>query len=76
MFFPPVRKSTIIEKPIPPPEPVEPVLCGSMAIGAVSLAVAKTIATLNSNPLYFHIASLKHHQVSLHHIPSPGAWAS
>ncbi|ELK36753.1 Enolase-like protein ENO4 [Myotis davidii] len=56
------RKSTIIEKPIPPPEPVEPVLCGSMAIGAVSLAVAKTIAVLDSNPLYFHIASLKHHQ--------------
>ncbi|XP_036191751.1 enolase 4 [Myotis myotis] len=56
------RKSTIIEKPISPPEPVEPVLCGSMAIGAVSLAVAKTIAVLDSNPLYFHIASLKHHQ--------------
>ncbi|XP_014406059.1 PREDICTED: enolase-like protein ENO4 isoform X1 [Myotis brandtii] len=56
------RKSTITEKPLPPPEPVEPVLCGSMAIGAVSLAVAKTIAVLDSNPLYFHIASLKHHQ--------------
>lgn len=47
-----------------------------MAIGAVSLAVAKTIAVLDGNPLYFHIASLKHHQVRLHHIPSPGAWAS
>uniref|UniRef100_G1PSY4 Enolase N-terminal domain-containing protein n=1 Tax=Myotis lucifugus TaxID=59463 RepID=G1PSY4_MYOLU len=56
------RKSTITEKPLPPPEPVEPVLCGSMAIGAVSLAVAKTIAVLHSNPLYFHIASLKHPQ--------------
>ncbi|ELW71007.1 Enolase-like protein ENO4 [Tupaia chinensis] len=58
----PGRKETLIEKPIPPAEPVEPVLCGSMAIGAVSLAVAKTSATLDSCPLYLKIASLKHIQ--------------
>ncbi|XP_007173219.1 enolase 4 isoform X5 [Balaenoptera acutorostrata] len=56
------RKDTLTEKPIVPPEPVEPTLCGSMAIGAVSLAVAKTSAVLGNNPLYLNIALLKHHQ--------------
>ncbi|XP_036684345.1 enolase 4 isoform X6 [Balaenoptera musculus] len=56
------RKDTLTEKPIVPPEPVEPILCGSMAIGAVSLAVAKTSAVLGNNPLYLNIALLKHHQ--------------
>lgn len=69
MFFPPGRKTSVMEKPLPPLEPVEPVLCGSMAIGAVSLAVARTSASLDSHPLYFSIASLKH-QVSLRYIPS------
>ncbi|XP_074195094.1 enolase 4 isoform X3 [Rhinolophus sinicus] len=55
-------KDTLTEKPMIPPEPVEPVLCGSMAIGAVSLAVAKTSALLGSNPLYVNIALLKHPQ--------------
>ncbi|KAB1270870.1 Enolase 4 [Camelus dromedarius] len=66
------RKDTFTEKPILPPEPGEPVLCGSMAIGAVSLAVAKTSAMLDSNPLYLNIALLKHHQVSTRHIPLQG----
>ncbi|XP_006831555.1 PREDICTED: enolase-like protein ENO4 [Chrysochloris asiatica] len=56
------RKDTLLEKPIPPEEPAEPVLCGSMAIAAVSLAVAKASAILASNPLYLRIASLKHNQ--------------
>nr|XP_006200299.1 enolase 4 [Vicugna pacos] len=56
------RKDTFTETPILPPEPGEPVLCGSMAIGAVSLAVAKTSAMLDSNPLYLNIALLKHQQ--------------
>jgi enolase len=34
-----------------------------MAIGAVSLAVAKTSARLNSIPLYLNIALMKHNQV-------------
>nr|XP_027786104.1 enolase 4 [Marmota flaviventris] len=55
----PGRKDTITEKPIPP---AEPVLCGSMAIGAVSLAIAKTSAILGSIPLYLNIALLKHNQ--------------
>uniref|UniRef100_A0A8C9A9A3 Enolase 4 n=1 Tax=Prolemur simus TaxID=1328070 RepID=A0A8C9A9A3_PROSS len=56
------RKDIITEKPIQPAEPVEPVLCGSMAIGAVSLAVAKTSAILGNNPLYLNIALLRHNQ--------------
>ncbi|XP_078290992.1 enolase 4 isoform X3 [Panthera onca] len=56
------RTDTLTEKPILPPEPVEPVLSGSMAIGAVSLAVAKTSAMLDNNPLYLNIALLKHPQ--------------
>uniref|UniRef100_A0A8C7ADU9 Enolase 4 n=1 Tax=Neovison vison TaxID=452646 RepID=A0A8C7ADU9_NEOVI len=53
------KNDTFTEKPIVPPEPVEPVLNGSMAIGAVSLAVAKTRAILDNNPLYLNIALLK-----------------
>ncbi|XP_043331280.1 enolase 4 isoform X5 [Cervus canadensis] len=56
------RMETAAEKPIIPAEPPEAVLCGSMAIGAVSLAVAKTSAMLDNNPLYLNIALLKHHQ--------------
>ncbi|XP_032279386.1 enolase 4 [Phoca vitulina] len=56
------RNDTFTEKPIVPPESVEPVLNGSMAIGAVSLAVAKTSAILDNNPLYLNIALLKHRQ--------------
>ncbi|XP_061259589.1 enolase 4 isoform X2 [Bos javanicus] len=56
------RMETSAEKPIIPAEPPEPVLCGSMAIGAVSLAVAKASAVLDNNPLYLNIALLKHHQ--------------
>ncbi|XP_010857583.1 PREDICTED: enolase-like protein ENO4 isoform X2 [Bison bison bison] len=56
------RMETSAEKPVIPAEPPEPVLCGSMAIGAVSLAVAKASAVLDNNPLYLNIALLKHHQ--------------
>ncbi|XP_051002816.1 enolase 4 [Acomys russatus] len=56
------RRETLLEKPIIPPEPPEPVLHGSMAIGAVSLAVAKASASLASVPLYMTIALLKHGQ--------------
>ncbi|XP_021007317.1 enolase 4 isoform X3 [Mus caroli] len=56
------RRDTLLEKPVSPPEPPEPVLHGSMAIGAVSLAVAKASATLASDPLYLTLASLKHDQ--------------
>ncbi|XP_004701321.2 enolase 4 [Echinops telfairi] len=65
------RKDTILEKPIPPEEPAEPVLHGSMAIGAVSLAVAKTSAILSSTPLYVTIAALKHNQEPLEKLTVP-----
>lgn len=67
---------TSAEKPIIPAEPPEPVLCGSMAIGAVSLAVAKASAVLDNNPLYLNIALLKHHQVSAHYTPLQEPWVS
>ncbi|XP_060027201.1 enolase 4 isoform X2 [Erinaceus europaeus] len=56
------RKDSLLEKPIVPAEPPEPVLWGSMAIGAVSLAIAKTSALLTNIPLYLNMALLKHHQ--------------
>jgi enolase len=69
------RRDTLLEKPVSPPEPPEPVLHGSMAIGAVSLAVAKASATLASDPLYLTLASLKHDQVGQScYIPAHGTW--
>ncbi|XP_053245056.1 enolase 4 isoform X2 [Podarcis raffonei] len=56
------KKLSVLEKPIPPAEPAEPVVMGSMAIGCTSLAFAKTAATLRDMPLYLHIALLKHDQ--------------
>ncbi|XP_019411527.1 PREDICTED: enolase 4 isoform X1 [Crocodylus porosus] len=56
------KKASKIEKPIPPMEPIEPPFCGSIAIAGISLAVAKTGATVNHTPLYLHIAWLKHDQ--------------
>ncbi|NWQ73431.1 ENO4 Enolase, partial [Columbina picui] len=53
---------SVAEKTIPPAEPVEPVFCGSLAIGGTSLAVAKAGATVCGIPLYLHIALLKHDQ--------------
>uniref|UniRef100_A0A8U8BQH5 Enolase 4 n=1 Tax=Geospiza parvula TaxID=87175 RepID=A0A8U8BQH5_GEOPR len=46
--------------PISPAEPAEPVLCGSLAIGGTSLAIAKAGATISRVPLYLHTALLKH----------------
>ncbi|XP_073210359.1 enolase 4 isoform X2 [Lepidochelys kempii] len=56
------KKCSVAEKPIPPAEPIEPVLCGSIAIGGLSLAVAKTGATINNTPLYLHLALMKRDQ--------------
>ncbi|NWU25608.1 ENO4 Enolase, partial [Dyaphorophyia castanea] len=57
----PVKK-VVEENPIPPAEPAEPVLCGSLAIGGASLAIAKAGATISRVPLYLYIALLKHNQ--------------
>ncbi|XP_032636689.1 enolase 4 isoform X2 [Chelonoidis abingdonii] len=56
------KKSSVAEKPISPAEPIEPLLCGSIAIGGLSLAVAKTGATINNIPLYLRLALMKHDQ--------------
>ncbi|XP_067091781.1 enolase 4 [Osmerus mordax] len=66
------KKGNIIEKPIPPPEHSEPVLPGSVAVGTVSLAVAKTGALLQGIPLYKYITILNS-QKSMEqvHVPLP-----
>ncbi|NWU98426.1 ENO4 Enolase, partial [Upupa epops] len=58
------KKVAAAEKPIPPAEPAEAVLHGSLAIGGASLAVAKAGATISRIPLYLHIALLKHDEDS------------
>ncbi|XP_025922860.1 enolase 4 [Apteryx rowi] len=58
------KKVSGAERTIPPAEPVESVLCGSLAIGGTSLAIAKAGATISRIPLYVHIALLKHDQDS------------
>ncbi|NXC06792.1 ENO4 Enolase, partial [Orthonyx spaldingii] len=60
----PGKMMPVVEKPIPPAEPAEPVLRGSLAIGGTSLAIAKAGATISHVPLYLYIALLKHDQES------------
>ncbi|XP_042674825.1 enolase 4 isoform X2 [Centrocercus urophasianus] len=57
-------KKSSIQITIPPAEPSESVLCGSLAIGGTSLAVAKAGASINGIPLYLHTALLKRSQDS------------
>ncbi|OWK53452.1 Enolase-like protein ENO4 [Lonchura striata] len=56
------KKVSAEVNPIPPAEPAEPVLRGSLAIGGTSLAIAKAGATISRVPLYLHTALLKHNQ--------------
>ncbi|NWH70610.1 ENO4 Enolase, partial [Piaya cayana] len=65
------KKVAAAESTIPPAEPPEPVLCGSLAIGGTSLAVAKAGAAISHIPLYSHIALLKFNQDSLKEIALP-----
>ncbi|XP_074015001.1 enolase 4 [Numenius arquata] len=58
----PGKKVSVAERTIPPAEPIESVLRGSLAIGGTSLAIAKAGATISRIPLYLHIALLKHDQ--------------
>nr|XP_057912644.1 enolase 4 [Doryrhamphus excisus] len=53
------KKGNASEKPFCPAEPPEPVLPGCLAIGSVSLAVAKAGAQINGVPLYKYIRMLK-----------------
>ncbi|KAH0623716.1 hypothetical protein JD844_006793 [Phrynosoma platyrhinos] len=58
----PGKKASVMEKPILPAEPTEPIVKGSMAVGCVSLALAKTAAIIREIPLYLHVALLKPNQ--------------
>ncbi|KFV43263.1 Enolase-like ENO4, partial [Tyto alba] len=60
----PGKKGAVAERMIPPAEPAEPALCGSLAIAGTSLAIARAGATISHIPLYLHIALLKHDQDS------------
>ncbi|XP_032844685.2 enolase 4 isoform X2 [Tyto alba] len=60
----PGKKGAVAERMIPPAEPAESVLCGSLAIAGTSLAIARAGATISHIPLYLHIALLKHDQDS------------
>ncbi|XP_067321910.1 enolase 4 isoform X2 [Anolis sagrei] len=56
------KKPSLVEKPILPAEPPEPIVKGSMAVGCISLALAKAAAIITEIPLYMHIALLKANQ--------------
>uniref|UniRef100_S4RCF9 phosphopyruvate hydratase n=1 Tax=Petromyzon marinus TaxID=7757 RepID=S4RCF9_PETMA len=58
------KKSAALEKPLFHKEMRAPLLPGSVAISATSMAIAKAAARLKSCPLYKHIASLSHTEVS------------
>ncbi|XP_035388844.1 enolase 4 [Electrophorus electricus] len=58
------------EKPVPPPEPSVPVLPGAIAVAAISLAAAKSAASLTGVPLYKHITTLRDPQ-ALSAVPLP-----
>ncbi|KAM7384977.1 hypothetical protein PAMP_001081 [Pampus punctatissimus] len=64
------KKSNTAEKPFRQPETPEPVLRGSLAIGSVSLALAKTGAQIQGIPLYKYIAALQNREAQTKfHIP-------
>ncbi|XP_024862873.1 enolase 4 [Kryptolebias marmoratus] len=66
------KKSRETEKPFRPAEPPKPVLRGSMAIGSVSLAVAKAGAHVQGLPLYRYVADLRNQKAPKQfHIPVP-----
>ncbi|NXN89835.1 ENO4 Enolase, partial [Bombycilla garrulus] len=58
------RKVSVEVSAIPPAEPAEAVLPGSLAIGGASLVIAKAGAVAARVPLYLHTALLKHPQES------------
>uniref|UniRef100_A0A3B3TWG8 Enolase 4 n=1 Tax=Poecilia latipinna TaxID=48699 RepID=A0A3B3TWG8_9TELE len=60
------KKSVVVEKQFPPPEPPEPLLLEGMAVGSVSLAVAKSGAKIKGMPLYKYISDPTHF-----HVPVP-----
>ncbi|KAM9808711.1 enolase 4 [Syngnathus typhle] len=67
------KKKGNLEKPFCPAEPPEPVFPGCLAIGSVSLAVAKSGAQVKASPLYKYIRSLKDPEddQDTFHVPVP-----
>ncbi|KAF7667842.1 hypothetical protein LDENG_00040830 [Lucifuga dentata] len=66
------KKGNSAEKLIPPQQPEEPVLPGGLAVGTVSLAVAKTGAQTQDIPLYKYIATVKNQEAQTQfNIPVP-----
>ncbi|XP_026998771.2 enolase 4 isoform X3 [Tachysurus fulvidraco] len=65
------KKGSAPEKPLPPPEKPEPMLPGAMAVGALSMALAKSAASLTATPLYKHILTLRDHQAGRVFLPMP-----
>ncbi|XP_040217438.1 enolase 4 [Rana temporaria] len=66
------KKAAAAEKPIPPAEPPEPIVRGSLAVSAVSLAVATSSSILREVPLYSYISTLRHEEPpSKMAIPTP-----
>ncbi|KAM4730182.1 enolase 4 [Anableps anableps] len=66
------KKNTAEENPFSLAEALQPVLNESMAIGSVSLAVAKSGAKIKGIPLYKYISALKNQKVAKHfHVPVP-----
>nr|XP_055028705.1 enolase 4 isoform X1 [Misgurnus anguillicaudatus] len=66
------KKAQSTEKLFPPAEPPVPRLPGAIAVGVVSLAVAKTAAQLIGAPLYRHITSIRVQQApNKIHMPTP-----
>uniref|UniRef100_A0A8C1HNR6 phosphopyruvate hydratase n=1 Tax=Cyprinus carpio carpio TaxID=630221 RepID=A0A8C1HNR6_CYPCA len=66
------KKGNSTEKLLPPAEAPVPHLPGAMAVGVISLAVAKTAARLLGEPLYRHITSVRVPQAqSEMHLPVP-----
>ncbi|XP_058255845.1 enolase 4 isoform X3 [Hemibagrus wyckioides] len=65
------KRGSASEKPLRPPEKPEPMLPGAMAIGALSMAAAKSAASLTAMPLYKHILTLRDPQAVSVFLPMP-----
>ncbi|XP_063047137.1 enolase 4 [Engraulis encrasicolus] len=66
------KKSMSAERTLPPEDPPVPVMPGCCALGATSLALAKSGAAVQGVPLYQHIRALRAEQVAGDvHMPFP-----
>ncbi|KAK3537577.1 hypothetical protein QTP70_015101 [Hemibagrus guttatus] len=65
------KRGSASEKPLRPPEKPETMLPGAMAVGALSMAAAKSAASLTAMPLYKHILTLRDPQAVSMFLPMP-----